>query len=106
MCGPSVRQAPFRQFDLSVTRPSHPHPALLDSPLHPAPETMFAQRFLTRSTQRMAFGRTPPRAGRRNYSSEAPQEFVGAENNEFNRERARIAAHGAESGELWRKLSI
>jgi len=67
---------------------------------------MFAQRFLIRSTQRMAFGRTPPRAGRRNYSSEAPQEFVGAENNEFNRERARIAAHGAESGELWRKLSI
>jgi cytochrome c oxidase subunit 6a len=73
---------------------------------------MFAQRVLARSAPRMAL-RTqraaPLRAGRtptRNYSSEAPKEFVGAEDNEFNRERARIAEHAYESGEFWRKLTI
>ncbi|KAF1841443.1 COX6A-domain-containing protein [Cucurbitaria berberidis CBS 394.84] len=67
---------------------------------------MFAQRILARSTPRMALARAPLRASRRNYSSETKQQFVGAEDNEFNRERARIAEHGAESGEFWRKLSL
>jgi cytochrome c oxidase subunit 6a len=73
---------------------------------------MFAQRVFARSaaprmalrTQRAA---TPLRAaGKRNYSSESPKEFVGAEDNEFNRERARIAEHAYESGEFWRKLTL
>jgi cytochrome c oxidase subunit 6a len=67
---------------------------------------MFAQRVIARSTPRMAISRAPLRAGRRNYSSESPKQFAGAEDNEFNRERARIAEHGAESGEFWRKLSL
>jgi cytochrome c oxidase subunit 6a len=72
---------------------------------------MFAQRILARSTPRMAL-RTqraaPLRTGRtsRNYSSENPKQFYGAEDNEFNRERARIAEHAAESGEFWRKLTL
>lgn len=67
---------------------------------------MFAQRTLARSTQRMALARAPARAGRRTYSSEPTKTFAGAEDNEFNRERARIGAHAEESGELWRKLSL
>jgi cytochrome c oxidase subunit 6a len=73
---------------------------------------MFAQRVLARSAPRMAL-RTqraaPLRTGRttsRNYSSESPKQFAGAEDNEFNRERARIAEHAYESGEFWRKLTI
>jgi cytochrome c oxidase subunit 6a len=67
---------------------------------------MFVQRVLARQTPRMALARAPARAGRRNYSSESPKQFAGAEDNEFNRERARIAEHGGESGEFWRKLSL
>ncbi|KAF2643445.1 mitochondrial cytochrome c oxidase subunit VIa [Massarina eburnea CBS 473.64] len=65
---------------------------------------MFAQRAFVRSTPRFGLVRAPIR--RRPYSSEPPKQFVGAEDNEFNRERARIEVHAAESGELWRKLSI
>ena len=72
---------------------------------------MFAQRILARSAPRMALRAqraTPLRAGRttRNYSSESPKQFAGAEDNEFNRERARIAEHAYESGEFWRKLTL
>jgi cytochrome c oxidase subunit 6a len=74
---------------------------------------MFAQRVLARSTPRMALRTqrvaTPLRAGRttqRNYSSESPKQFAGTEDNEFNRERARIAEHAYESGEFWRKLTL
>lgn len=72
----------------------------------PPPPTMFAARAAARQTPRMALARAPARAGRRNYSSESPKQFAGAEDNEFNRERARIAEHGGESGEFWRKLSL
>ncbi|KAF1958730.1 COX6A-domain-containing protein [Byssothecium circinans] len=65
---------------------------------------MLAQRAFVRSSQRFGLARAPLR--RRPYSSESTKQFVGAEDNEFNRERARIEAHAAESGELWRKLSI
>jgi cytochrome c oxidase subunit 6a len=74
-------------------------------------DNMFAQRVLARSAPRMAL-RTqraaPLRAARttRNYSSESPKQFAGAEDNEFNRERARIAEHAYESGEFWRKLTL
>ncbi|KAH8710090.1 cytochrome c oxidase, subunit VIa [Phaeosphaeriaceae sp. PMI808] len=64
---------------------------------------MFAHRLLARTTPRMAL-RT--QRATRKYSSESPKQFVGAEDNEFNRERARIAEHAAESGEFWRKLTI
>jgi cytochrome c oxidase subunit 6a len=72
---------------------------------------MFAQRVLARQAPRMALRAqrtaTPLRASRtRNYSSESPKQFAGAEDNEFNRERARIEEHAYESGELWRKLTI
>ncbi|KAF2034415.1 COX6A-domain-containing protein [Setomelanomma holmii] len=72
---------------------------------------MLAQRMLARSAPRMALRAqraTPLRASRttRNYSSESPKEFAGAEDNEFNRERARIAEHAYESGEFWRKLTL
>jgi cytochrome c oxidase subunit 6a len=66
---------------------------------------MFARRVLARTTPRTAL-RTPLRASRRNYSSESPKQFSGAEDNEFNRERARIAEHAYESGEFWRKLTL
>ena len=72
----------------------------------PPPPTMFAARTAARQAPRMALGRAPARAGRRNYSSESPKQFAGAEDNEFNRERARIQEHGGESGEFWRKLSL
>ncbi|KAF2477311.1 COX6A-domain-containing protein [Lindgomyces ingoldianus] len=65
---------------------------------------MFPQRVLFRSTQRLGLARTAFR--RRQYSSEAPKQFTGAEDNEFNRERARIQEHAAESGEFWRKLTL
>ena len=66
---------------------------------------MLAQRTLLRASQRMApVARAPLR--RRMYSSESPKQFAGAEDNEFNRERAHIAQHAAESGEFWRKLSL
>ncbi|KAF2205109.1 COX6A-domain-containing protein [Delitschia confertaspora ATCC 74209] len=68
---------------------------------------MFGQRVLFRSAQR--FGASPVARNavrRQKYSSEAGKQFTGAEDNEFNRERARIQEHAAESGELWRKLSI
>ncbi|KAF2279555.1 COX6A-domain-containing protein [Westerdykella ornata] len=64
---------------------------------------MLAQRTLACAAPRMAFARAPLR--RRNYSSETKQ-FAGAEDNEFNRERAHIQEHAAESGEFWRKLCI
>ena len=67
---------------------------------------MFAQRIIARSSPRMALARAPLRTSRRTYSSEAPKQFAGAEDNEFNRERARIAEHAAESGEFWRKLTL
>jgi hypothetical protein len=67
---------------------------------------MFAARTAFRAAPRQALARAPARAGRRNYSSESPKQFAGAEDNEFNRERARIAEHGGESGEFWRKLSL
>ncbi|CAA9965652.1 hypothetical protein CFE70_008632 [Pyrenophora teres f. teres 0-1] len=67
---------------------------------------MFAARNFARSAPRQAIARAPARAGRRTYSSESPKQFAGAEDNEFNRERAHIAQHAAESGELWRKLTI
>lgn len=57
---------------------------------------MLAQRMLARSSQRLGLARAPLR--RRMYSSESPKQFAGAEDNEFNRERARIAEHAAESG--------
>jgi len=67
---------------------------------------MFAARSFARAAPRQALARAPARAGRRNYSSESPKQFAGAEDNEFNRERARIQEHGGESGEFWRKLSL
>ncbi|CAI6335827.1 unnamed protein product [Periconia digitata] len=66
---------------------------------------MFAPRTLLRSSQRLALARPPVRSVRF-YSSESPRKFSGAEDNDFNRERAEHEAHAGESGELWRKLSI
>ena len=88
---------------LSTRQPLTPH---LPSTALDYTFNMFAQRVLARTTPRMALQRAPLRAGRRNYSSESPKQFAGAEDNEFNRERARIGEHAAESGEFWRKLSI
>ncbi|KAF2245127.1 COX6A-domain-containing protein [Trematosphaeria pertusa] len=65
---------------------------------------MFAQRALVRASPRLRLARAPLR--RRMYSSESPKQFAGAEDNEFNRERARIQEHAAESGEFWRKLTL
>ncbi|KAK7188721.1 hypothetical protein DPSP01_005622 [Paraphaeosphaeria sporulosa] len=66
---------------------------------------MIAQRTLFRASQRMApVARAPLR--RRMYSSESPKQFAGAEDNEFNRERARIAEHAEESGIFWYKLTL
>ncbi|KAH7126736.1 cytochrome c oxidase, subunit VIa [Dendryphion nanum] len=65
---------------------------------------MLAQRMLYRSTARLGLARTA--IVRRNYSSETPKQFAGTEDNEFNRERAHANEHAAESGELWRKLSV
>jgi len=72
---------------------------------------MLAQRMLARSTPRMvlrAQRAAPLCAARpsRNYSSESPKQFAGTEDNEFNRERARISEHAYESGEFWRKLTL
>ncbi|KAF2793375.1 cytochrome c oxidase-like protein subunit VIa [Melanomma pulvis-pyrius CBS 109.77] len=64
---------------------------------------MFAPRVLARSTPRLGLARAPLR--RRPYSSESPK-LYGAEDNEFNRERARMNEHAAESGEFWRKLCL
>lgn len=57
---------------------------------------MLAQRAFIRSSQRFGLAARGP--ARRNYSSESPKQFAGAEDNEFNRERARHEAHAAESG--------
>ena len=57
---------------------------------------MLAQRTLFRASQRLPPLRAPLR--RRMYRSESPKQFAGAEDNEFNRERARIQEHAAESG--------
>jgi hypothetical protein len=57
---------------------------------------MLAQRALLRARPQLALARAPVR--RRMYSSETPKQFAGAEDNEFNRERARIAEHAGESG--------
>lgn len=65
---------------------------------------MLAQRALVRSAQRLGRARAPLR--RRPYSSETERQFIGAEDNEFNRERARMNDHAAESGELWWKLTV
>jgi len=67
---------------------------------------MLAQRMLARSTPRMALRTSRAARPTRNYSSETPKRFAGTEDNEFNRERARIAEHAYESGEFWRKLSL
>lgn len=64
---------------------------------------MLAQRAFIRSSQRLSSARAPVR---RNYSSEPPKQFVGAEDNEFNRERARQEAHAAESGGECLPLSV
>jgi len=65
---------------------------------------MLPQRALLRSAQRLS-PRTPTiRAPRRPYSSETG--LHGAEDNAFNRERAAVKHHAAESSDLWRKLSI
>ncbi|KAF2867179.1 putative cytochrome c oxidase subunit VIa [Massariosphaeria phaeospora] len=65
---------------------------------------MFAQRAIARSSTRLGLARVPLRP--RPYSSETPRQFAGTEDNEFNRERARIEVHGGESGEYWRKLTV
>ncbi|KAF2000795.1 cytochrome c oxidase-like protein subunit VIa [Amniculicola lignicola CBS 123094] len=65
---------------------------------------MFNARVLARTTPRTALARAPLR--RRMYSSEHGKTFSGAEDNEFNRERARIKEHAAESGEFWRKMTV
>lgn len=70
-----------------------------NDPLHSiasADTAMFAQRALMRARPQLGLARAPVR--RRMYSSESPKQFAGAEDNEFNRERARIAEHAAESG--------
>jgi cytochrome c oxidase subunit 6a len=60
---------------------------------------MFAQRALARATPRFAPAiRGPLRSSRRNNSSENWRRFTGAEDNEFNRERAHIEEHAGESG--------
>lgn len=60
---------------------------------------MFAQRALARAAPRYApLVRAPLRSSRRNYSSEKGKQFAGAEDNEFNRERAHIEEHAAASG--------
>ncbi|KAF2709813.1 COX6A-domain-containing protein, partial [Pleomassaria siparia CBS 279.74] len=65
---------------------------------------MFAPRVLARTTPRVALARAPLRL-RRPYSSETTK-LYGAEDNEFNRERARMNDHAGESGEFWRKLCV
>lgn len=59
---------------------------------------MFAQRALARAAPRMRLARAPVRPVKRTYASESPKQFAGAEDNEFNRERAQIMEHAAESG--------
>jgi hypothetical protein len=104
----------FRVSPSSIRAPSvTPREDRLHAHLHSTTHTnltMFAARTVARAAPRQALARAPvrapARAGRRNYSSESPKQFAGAEDNEFNRERAHIAQHAAESGELWRKLSL
>ncbi|QDS68476.1 hypothetical protein FKW77_010843 [Venturia effusa] len=64
---------------------------------------MLPQRALLRSAQRLSH-RTPLRLPKR-YSS-TQHSFTGAEDNAFNRERAAVKQHAAESSDLWRKLSL
>ncbi|KAK8151744.1 putative cytochrome c oxidase subunit VIa [Phyllosticta citrichinensis] len=62
---------------------------------------MFPQRAIARASPllRAAF--------RRPYSAQTGESgFTGAADNAFNRERAAVKHHAAESSELWRKLSI
>ncbi|KAL0261639.1 hypothetical protein SLS55_003069 [Diplodia seriata] len=61
---------------------------------------MLSRAILRRSTQAL---RAP--VTRRTYSS-AQGGFEGASENAFNRERAAVKQHAAESSDLWRKLSI
>ena len=60
---------------------------------------MLARRFLLGASRRLAVApvaRSAPRCQR--YSSTKVEQFQGAEDNEFNRERARARAHAGESG--------
>jgi cytochrome c oxidase subunit 6a len=70
---------------------------------------MLSQRFFNRAARhfatrsRTSIGRT---INRRQYSSEGNYGFKGAEDNAFNRERAAVKEHAAQTSDLWRKLSI
>ncbi|TLD25720.1 cytochrome c oxidase subunit VIa [Venturia nashicola] len=64
---------------------------------------MLPQRALLRSAQRLS-QRAPARLPKRHSSTQ--HSFTGAEDNAFNRERAAVKQHAAESSDLWRKLSI
>jgi len=59
---------------------------------------MLAQRLFARSAQRLGASPIARNAARRNYSSETGKQFTGAEDNAFNRERAHIKEHAAQSG--------
>jgi hypothetical protein len=93
----------FRQHpetsDLTTTSSSSER-QLPPSPLlaHSTTAKMFAQRALARSTPRLGQVARAPARQTRKYSSESPKRFAGGEDNEFNRERARIQEHAAESG--------
>jgi hypothetical protein len=95
-----------RQFELPPSHLTKPNCTPIFAPPPTTTLTMFAARTVARAAPRQALARAPARAGRRNYSSESPKQFAGTEDNEFNRERAHIAQHAAESGEFWRKLSL
>ncbi|KAF2146217.1 uncharacterized protein K452DRAFT_219342 [Aplosporella prunicola CBS 121167] len=68
---------------------------------------MLPQRTLARSAQLLRAPATRS-ALRRPYSTQGAGEsgFQGAADNAFNRERAAVKQHAAETSDLWRKLSI
>lgn len=86
---PRSRTASTCSFDIN---PHHPHQPLPPSPLQPPPiesATMLSRAVLRRSTQAL---RTP--ASRR-WASQT--HFEGAADNAFNRERAAVKQHAAET---------
>ncbi|KAI5803576.1 cytochrome c oxidase subunit VIa-domain-containing protein [Peziza echinospora] len=88
---------PSLPFPLSTPSPS-PNP---QPPTQPNTQTMSSLLRRHLSAQILRFTRTKTTA-----ASHSHQKHLNPQDNPFNRERAELKRHAAETAELWRKISI
>ncbi|KAK4952281.1 hypothetical protein LTR66_013764 [Elasticomyces elasticus] len=104
-----ARKLTLRTSNLRNVRPPRPPPiACLSTPFTHTyaltTDTMLSRRLLSPAFRTAPLRRTYASSGGLHGAGE--KGLKGAADNAFNRERAAVKAHAAESSDLWRKLSI